>query len=171
LLSGGPAAPQKGISQTITVTNWVLHRSGDVAVAGFVDDQVIHFHGQMLNYKYRSTETWIKRGDSWKMIASQTLALQKDPPAVTLSADELSDYVGTYALARGFTVTISRSGNALASSTNGAKAVPLQAEVRDVFFTPGLPRTRKIFRRDASGHVTGYLGRREGRDLVLTKVS
>jgi hypothetical protein len=171
LLSGGPAATQKGISQTITVTNWVLHRSGDVAVAGFVDDQVIHYHGQVLNYKYRSTETWIKRGAAWKMIASQTIALQKDPPTVILPSDELNDYVGTYAVAPGFTVRISRNGNALASSTNGGKTVPLEAEVRDVFFTPGLPRTRKIFRRDASGHVTGYVGRREGRDLVLTKLS
>jgi Domain of unknown function (DUF3471) len=171
LLSGGPTPSQKGVSQSITVTQWVLRRFGNVAIAGFVDDQTIHFHGQVLNYKYRSTETWIERGATWKMIASQTLALQQDPPAVALPSRELNDYVGTYAVAPDFTVTISRRGNTLVSSTNSGKAVPLAAEIRDVLFTPGVPRSRKIFRRDANGHVTGYVSRREGRDLVLTKVS
>jgi hypothetical protein len=172
LLSGGPAPSQKGVSQSITVTQWVLRRFGNVAIAGFVDDQIIiHFHGQVLNYKYRSTETWIERGATWKMVASQTLALQQDPPAMALPSRELNDYVGTYAVAPDFTVTISRRGDTLVSSTNGGKAVPLAAEVRDVLFTPGVPRSRKIFRRDANGDVTGYVSRREGRDLVLTKVS
>jgi hypothetical protein len=41
----------------------------------------------------------------------------------------------------------------------------LKAEAPDVFFVPGQPRVRKIFLRDASGHVTGFVDRREGRDV------
>ena len=39
-----------------------------------------------------------------------------------------------------------------------------------MLFTPGQPRVRKIFMRDAQGHITGYLNRREGRDVVVTRV-
>ena len=42
-------------------------------------------------------------------------------------------------------------------------------ELADVLFTPGQPRTRKIFQRDAQGKVIGFLSRREERDLVFTK--
>ncbi|MEI9931079.1 MAG: hypothetical protein WDM89_11170 [Rhizomicrobium sp.] len=45
----------------------------------------------------------------------------------------------------------------------------IKAEIADVLFTPGAPRTRKIFQRDAKGNVTGFLSRREERDLVFTK--
>ena len=38
------------------------------------------------------------------------------------------------------------------------------AEARDVFFTPGKPRTRRIFRRGSDGGVTGFADRREGEE-------
>jgi hypothetical protein len=66
-------------------------------------------------------------------------------------------------------VTIERDGNALASSTNGEKSVPFEAELRDVFFTPGSWRTRNLFHRDATGRVRGFVRRRDGRDIVFTK--
>jgi hypothetical protein len=43
---------------------------------------------------------------------------------------------------------------------------PLLAEVRDVLFIAGQPRTRKIFQRDAEGNITGFVDRRQARDLV-----
>jgi ketosteroid isomerase-like protein len=167
---GAPAAPPKGVPSTVTVTDWVLHYSGDVAVSSFVDDQVIHYDGQVLNLKFLSVETWVKRGETWKLIGSQTIPLHQDPPAATLSSDGLNDYVGVYTAGPGFSATISRQGGAVALSTNGGKPATLSAEAHDVFFTPGLPpgyaRTRIVFHRDASGRVTGYVGRR---GLVFTK--
>jgi hypothetical protein len=41
----------------------------------------------------------------------------------------------------------------------------LVPESGDVFFTPGHPRTRRIFLRAADGHVAGFADRREGTDL------
>ncbi|HEV2676136.1 MAG TPA: DUF4440 domain-containing protein [Aliidongia sp.] len=166
----GAAPPPKGVTRTITVTDWSLTHHGNIAVATFVDDQVETIYGQTLDFKYRSTEVWRKRGTAWRLIASQTLALQQDPPAIPLSPADLQDYVGTYRLAADLTVTITLKDDGLVSSTNGGTAVPLKAELRDVLFTPGQPRLRKIFRRDDGGHVTGYVSRREGRDLELTKI-
>jgi len=168
--SPGPASspPPPG---PLVLRDFVVRHSGDIAVASFLHDRDTPYYGQDLHQTYRSIETWIKRGTAWKMITSQGRQMQPDPAAVTLSADALNDYVGSYAVGRSLSVTISRDGNALASSTNGAKPVALDAEARDVFFTPGSPRTSIIFQRDANGHVTGYLSRREERDLVFTKAS
>ena len=41
-----------------------------------------------------------------------------------------------------------------------------RAEVLDVFFEPGEPRTRRIFVRDPKGQVTGFVDRREARDIA-----
>jgi hypothetical protein len=38
-------------------------------------------------------------------------------------------------------------------------------ELRDLFFVPGQPRTRRIFTRDAAGRVDGFVDRREGEDV------
>jgi hypothetical protein len=43
-------------------------------------------------------------------------------------------------------------------------------ELSDVMFAPGQPRARKIFTRDARGNITGYLARREERDVVWTRI-
>lgn len=42
-------------------------------------------------------------------------------------------------------------------------------ETDTVFLTPGAPRTRKLFVRDASGRVTRMIDRRDGRDIVWTR--
>jgi hypothetical protein len=38
-----------------------------------------------------------------------------------------------------------------------------------VFFTPGRPRTRRIFMRAPDGTITGFADRREGTDLNWTR--
>jgi hypothetical protein len=43
-------------------------------------------------------------------------------------------------------------------------------ESPDVFFEPGAPRTRRMFQRDAQGQVTGFVDRREARDVVWKRI-
>jgi hypothetical protein len=45
----------------------------------------------------------------------------------------------------------------------------LRAETLDVLFVPGRPRYRKVFRRDAGGHVVDFAERREAWDLLWMK--
>jgi len=105
------------------------------------------------------------------MISSQTIALQEDPPSITVPPGELAGYAGTYTAGPGYVIAIKVDGSALAASINGGPAVPLEPEVRDVFFVPGQPRVRRIFERDASGTVTGFVSRHEGHDITFTRVS
>jgi hypothetical protein len=51
--------------------------------------------------------------------------------------------------------------------------MPSQEHHRGVCFeilldavAPGAPRSRRIFSRDASGHIIGFVDRREARDIV-----
>jgi ketosteroid isomerase-like protein len=166
------ATPQpKAADRSIKVTEWALRRQGDTATATFVDVLTQSFHGQTLVYRFRSTETWAKRPDGWKMIASQTMTVPRDPPAVTLAAADLDAYAGVYQVDPEYKVIITRDGEGLTASANGAAPIALKAELRDVLFVPGAPNGRRIFQRDAQGRVTGYISRRDGTDIVLKKVA
>jgi ketosteroid isomerase-like protein len=160
----------KGVSGRIELTDWRLTDFGDVAVDTYVADEHEDFHGQKLHALYRVTETWLKTAGGWRLIASQTLAMRQDPPAAALPEAALQAYVGRYAAAPDYIYEITREGAALTGRTNGGKPSPLLAELADVLFTPGQPRTRKIFQRDAWGRITGFVSRREERDVVFKRL-
>ncbi len=61
--------------------------------------------------------------------------------------------------------TIACAGDSLVVKRDGRPDRTIRPELRDVFFEPGQPRTRRIFQRDASGHIIGFVDRREVRDL------
>jgi len=153
----------------IETTNWNLHRQGDIATATFIDVVTRQFHGRTLVYRFQSTETWAKRADGWKMIASQTMVVPQDPPAVTLTTQELEQYVGTYQVDDTLVVKIVRTPQGLASIQNDGPPTALLAETRDVFFTPGVPTGRRIFQRGPGGEITGYISRRNGADVAFRK--
>lgn len=163
-----PLPPDVGGS--ITATDFAVEFFGNVAVATYVDDEHERFHGQELHALYRTTDTWIKDGTDWKMIASQVLALQQDPPAITLSSQLLDAYVGRYSLAPDYVYSISRDSLGLVGRVNEGRPQRLLAEAGDVLFVPAQPRTRKLFRRNADGEITGFVSRREGRDLVFVRL-
>jgi hypothetical protein len=159
----------KGSSGTITVTDWKATIFGDSAVSTELDDEHEDFHGQKLHALYRQTSTWLKEAGDWKLVATQTIALRQDPPAVTLPGAITDAYVGRYRGGPDYVVEITKQNGHLYNATNGGKAVEIKAEIADVLFTPGAPRTRKLFQRDATGNVAGFLSRREERDVVFTK--
>jgi hypothetical protein len=141
-----------------------------VAVSAFTDVASVRVGAQHVTAKYRSTEVWLLERDGWRMISSQTLALQDDPRAISLPTGELDEYIGTYRAAPGYAVVIAREGARLGASLNGAPPLPLKVEARDVLFVPGQPRVRRIFKRDPSGVVIGFVSRREGHDIVFRRV-
>lgn len=171
MVGGDQTPPHKPADRSIKTTEFVVHQQRpDLATATFVDVLTQDFHGQTLVYKFHSTETWAKRPDGWKMVASQTMYVPHDPAALSLPAAELDAYVGTYEVDPSYKVVIRRDGEALTASANGGQPVALKVEARDVLFTPGAANVRRIFQRDASGRVTGYISRRDGTDLVVRKV-
>jgi len=162
--------PLPGTSNTLEQKDFRIEVHGPVAVTSFADMSTVQFHGQTLHAKYLSTEVWLREAGKWKMISSQTMAAQDDPPAVKLPEQVLHEYVGTYEAGSDFVYRIECDDGELIGTPQDGKPSPLKAELRDVLFTPGQPRTRKIFQRDESGKVIGFISRREGHDVVLRRV-
>jgi ketosteroid isomerase-like protein len=160
----------KGVSNHLVQTDVVVQVHGNVAVTSFTDDSTVQFHGQTTHAKYRSTEVWMKKKAGWLMISSQTTAIPADPPAIKLPGKALEEYVGTYKAGNDFVIKIARSGDELTGSANGGKPYPIKVEMPDVLFTPGQPRIRRIFQRDAHGKITAFVARRDGHDITLTRV-
>ena len=169
LLSGLKPLPP-GLSGNIQVTEWKATLVGDAAITTYIEDEHENYHGQHLHALYRTTDTWLKEPAGWRLVAEQTIALQQDPPAMALPVAALDQYAGRYTAGQGYIYTITRSDNQLMGAAAGGKPQALKAELADVLFTPGQPRTRKIFQRDAHGNVTGFLSRREERAVVWTKL-
>ena len=160
----------KEIWGKLRVTDFRIELHDKTAVTNYVADEEEGYFGQVLHAKYRSTDTWIDTGDGWRMVASQLLALLDDPPALSLPATTLDDYVGAYSLTPDITYTVSRDGEGLVGTRTGRKPEALKVELRDCLFVPGQPRLRKIFQRDAQGRITGFVERRESWDIVWRRI-
>lgn len=159
-----------GISGTIKVEVVQFRQDGDIATIVFRDRETESYFGQTLHADYLATNVWRRRGSEWKLIAAQVLAENQDPHAIDMPIARLKDYEGTYHLNGGtvdYTVVL-KDGKLMGNRT-GRDPAQLKTEAPDVLFVAGQPRIRKIFIRDANGRITGFVDRREGRDVVWTK--
>lgn len=159
-----------GITGHITLGRFDVKLFGDVAVVVHVDEESEGYFGQELHAQYMTTAIWRLGPDGWKLISTQVHASLLDPPAITLPAAQLDDYVGSYRLTDAISYTIRRDGDHLVGERTGRPPQTLRVEVRDVLFVAGQPRSRKIFLRDPSGQVVRFADRREARDIVWTRV-
>jgi ketosteroid isomerase-like protein len=160
-----------GLVGSIKVTDYRLQRHGDSAVATYIADETLDYHGQRLKTKFRTTDAWRRGAGGWKMISSMTLAVLGDPPAIALPPATLAQYAGRYELTPQIHYTVRVDGARLLGHRDDSPEAELKAEAPDLFFVAGKPRSRKVFYRDASGKVTGFGDRREGQDIVWRRVS
>lgn len=144
---------------------------GDTAVTVYELQEYLDYHGQALRGRFRSLDTWIATPAGWKLLAEHTAAVLKDPPAISVGRDELCAYAGVYSLTPAIQTTIRCEGDGLISERTGRPPADYSPELRDVFFVPGQPRTRRIFTRDASGRIDGFVDRREGEDVRWTRAA
>jgi hypothetical protein len=158
-----------GISGALHPVDFQATVLGDIALTTYVADEEEVFHGAKIHARYRMGDTWVRRNGTWKLLASQVLALRSDPPALPTTAEQRRAYCGRYTLGD-LTYVVRCETDGLTGGTQGKPAKPLRLESTDVFFVPGEPRLRYLFQRDAAGRVTGFLQRRESWDLVWKRV-
>jgi Domain of unknown function (DUF4440) len=154
-----------GLVGRIAVDRYQVELHGDTAVAAGEMQEYLDYHGQSLRTRFRFLDTWTRTREGWRLIAEHTSAVLKDPPAVRLTRDELCAYTGLYQLTLAITTIVRCTDDGLTSERTGRPATTYLAEVRDVFFIAGQPRTRRIFLRDAAGKVVAFVDRREGEDV------
>jgi hypothetical protein len=71
---------------------------GNTAVVASEMPESLDYHGQALRTRFRFMDTWLSTADGWRLIGEHTEAILKDPPAITLSPEALSEYEGVYSL-------------------------------------------------------------------------
>jgi sugar lactone lactonase YvrE/ketosteroid isomerase-like protein len=159
-----------GVSGVIRILDFDAAVHGDTAVTTYIADEDEIFHGHKLHCQYRSSDTWKKTPEGWRLIASQIMALRTDPPAITLTANQRQEYCGKYSLAPDIAYEIRCDAGKLEGQQSGRKPEPLLAEAPDVLFVPGKPRYRKVFQRGPNGRITGFAERREAWDIVWRRL-
>ena len=158
-----------GLVGRIEIDRYRVVFAGDTAVAAVEVQEHLDYHGQELRSRFRSLDTWRKTPEGWRLLAQHVSAVLKDPPAVTFSRQELCAYEGVYSLTSEIRTTIRCADDGLVSERSDRPVVTYLPEVRDVFFAPGQPRTRRIFLRDETGEIVAFVDRREGEDVRWTK--
>jgi uncharacterized protein DUF4440 len=164
-----PLAP--GLVGQLAIDDFRVVTHGATAVVTHEDDEYLDYHGQVIRSRFRMTDTWIRTAAGWKQIASQVLAVQQDPPTRTLDEKVLCGYSGADEMTTEIKGTMRCEHGELWFERAGRPARHFRPELFDVFFEPGEPRTRRIFVRGSDGTITGFVDRREARDIVWRRTS
>jgi hypothetical protein len=154
-----------GLVGRMAIDRFRIETHGDIAVVAYEIQEHLDYHGQILRSRFRVNDTWLKTEKGWQLLAEQVAAVLKDPPSVKLTQQQLCEYSGSYSLTAEINSTIRCTQDGLIAERTGRPSSHYLAEVEDVFFVAGQPRTRRIFVRDAAGKVTGFVDRREGEDV------
>ncbi len=160
-----------GLVGRIAIDRFKIETHGDIAVVAYEIQEHLDYHGQILRSRFRINDTWSKTEQGWRLLAEQVAAVLKDPPPVKLTQQQLCEYSGSYSLTAEINTTIHCTQDGLTAQRSERPPAHYLAEVKDVFFVAGQPRTRRIFVRDAAGKVVGFVDRREGEDVRWTKRS
>ena len=110
----------------------------------------------------------MRRNGEWQIVAEQMLRYYEDPAPGRPDSRKYAEYVGTYELAPGTTLTVSSEGADLFSRRTGKSKELLVPEASDIFFRQGV-EGRRLFRRDQKGRVDALIDRRNNEDIVWRK--
>jgi hypothetical protein len=159
-----------GSSGWIVVEEFRCTDFGSFAVTTYLMDEHETIEGHELHARYRGSDAWRATASGWRLVAAQVYAIPQDPPRGE-AASTLADYSGTYSLSAITGQTIRQDGDHLVAERPGRMPQLLLPESGDVFFTPGHPRTRRIFLRGPGGRIVGFADRREGIDVLWTRAA
>jgi len=158
-----------GYSGTIKIENAQSRIIGNTAILSYDADETETIFGQKLKARYHVTDTWLRRNDNWKIIASQAHRYYEDPAIGTADPKKFADYIGTYELAPGQTRSIIAEGDRLFVERNGKKE-QLLPETSGIFFRKGI-EGRILFRYASTGKVDTLIDRRNNEDVIWRKTT
>ncbi len=158
----------KGYSGTIKLVRPKSHVEGNVAILSYDLDETETIFGQNMTARYHETDTWMRRGGKWQIVAAQVLRYYEDPAVGKADSSKFSTYVGTYRLGPERTMTISTEGGHLYATRNGRPREELIPEASDIFFRKGV-EGRTLFGHGDDGKVITLIDRRNNEDVVWTK--
>ena len=128
----------KGLSGKITVEELTVQEFPGQAVVRYLADESESVFGQSLSVQYRTTDTYRRAGDDWRLIASHTSVVTRDPPAQEVSTAGWPSLVGSYRLEPdGWTFTVELRDGKLYGGRDPKKLKPLVPLTSDAFVVSG----------------------------------
>jgi hypothetical protein len=157
-----------GHSGTIKVVKPQSHIERNIAILSYDLDETEIIYGQNEKARYHETDTWMRRNGQWQIVAGQVLRYYEDPAPGKVDRAKFAEYVGTYELAPGDRLTISRDGQELYRHRGDQPKGELIPEATDIFFRKGV-EGRILFRYADTGKVDALIDRRNNEDVVWKK--
>jgi hypothetical protein len=158
-----------GYSGTIKVVKTQSHIERDIAILSYDLDETETIFGQDLTARYHATDTWMRRQGKWQIVAGQVLRYYEDPAPGQTNAAKFPEYIGTYELAPGTTMTVTAEGDHLYSQRGDRPKEQLIPEAPDIFFRKSV-EGRRLFRYADSGKVDALIDRRNNEDVIWKKI-
>ena len=121
-----------GYSGAIKVENVQSRVIGDTAILSYDANETETIFGQELHARYHTTDTWLRRNNSWQIIASQTHRYYEDPAIGQADPKKFAQFIGTYELAPGQTRIVTADGDKLFVERKGKKE-QLFPETSEIF--------------------------------------
>jgi hypothetical protein len=156
-----------GYSGAIKITKVQSRAHGDTVILSYDLDETETIFGQNLTARYHVTDTWMRRGRDWQIVAGQVFRYYEDPAIGKVDPKKFNDFIGTYELAPGQIRTVSAVNDKLFIERNG-KRDPLFPETSEIFFRKGI-EGRILFRYDDTGKVDALIDRRNNEDVIWRK--
>jgi hypothetical protein len=156
-----------GYSGAIKIDKVQSRIIGDTAVLSYDANETETIFGQNLTARYHVTDTWLRRGGEWKIIASQAHRYYEDPAIGKIDPKKFGDFIGIYELAPDQARSVTAEGENLFVERKGKKE-QLFPETSDLFFRKGV-EGRILFSYDANGKVDALIDRRNNEDVVWRK--
>lgn len=145
-----------------------LH-SGTTAVLAYEANEEHHYYGQTILTRFMTTDTWLKRKGRWWQIATQQTALPTPINGVTLPAEKVKPYVGTYELTPGIRMDVVSTANGLETRREGQPGRPFYAIDDRIFIRHGA-RGFWVFETDSTGKVDRVVDWRDNNAVTWMRV-
>src|SRR5262245_59286017 len=159
-----------GQSGTLRLAAWHLTGAPGIAVLSYDIDEQHNYYGQQLATRFHTTDTWSKASGSWKLLASQTMALPTPIAGQAVPRAMLNEYAGSYSLTPEIGLHIVASDSGLSLLRGSAPPQRLYALAEGIFIRHGV-RGFWLFERDSSGTVFRLVNWRDNNPVLWRRVT
>lgn len=158
----------RGYSGEIKIKDVASRFLSDAVILSYELAETETIFGQNMSARYHETDTWVRRGEAWQILAAQAFRYYEDPAIGQSDVRSYPKYAGTYELTPGeLRIVTADSGN-LHLERKG-KREQLWPESGNVFFRKGV-EGRILFRAGSTDEIDALIDRRNNEDVVWRKI-
>jgi hypothetical protein len=133
----------------------------DVALVDYRLTDRRRFAGYEKALVSRGTDTFVRRGGTWRLLRRTQTWIVTPPPTVAMDSSALRPFVGRYEHGAGFVDDVHVEHGQLYATSSAESAAGMRGAhllpVSDDAFSPDGVAPLIVFERDAGGHVIGYV--------------